>query len=160
MNNYDTDIDNYNESELLELLKINIPISVLTSIEVSEHLDIIKKELSRHEINVETFDGRVKQKKREEILSSDCEVLILQIKTGCEGLNLQKFNEVYFVSPHWNPAVEEQAIARCHRLGQKKDIHVFHFNMAGFGEDSEAITLDTYASSVQDEKRDIMKLLN
>ncbi len=123
-------------------------------------IDIIKKELSRHEINVETFDGRVKQKKREEILSSDCEVLILQIKTGCEGLNLQKFNEVYFVSPHWNPAVEEQAIARCHRLGQKKDIHVFHFNMAGFGEDSEAITLDTYASSVQDEKRDIMKLLN
>lgn len=60
------------------------------------------------------------------------EVLIIQIQTGCEGLNLQQYNEVYFVSPHWNPMVEEQAIARCHRIGQKKDVFVFHFIMDGF----------------------------
>ena len=47
------------------------------------------------------------------------DVLILQIKSGCEGLNLQDYNQVYFVSPHWNPAVEDQAIARAYRIGQK-----------------------------------------
>jgi SNF2 family DNA or RNA helicase len=57
-------------------------------------------------------------------------VLILQIQTGCEGLNLQKqFSEVYFICPHWNPAIEDQAVARCHRIGQEKKVEVFEFVM-------------------------------
>ena len=81
------------------------------------------------------------------------DVLILQIQTGCEGLNLQEnFNEVYFVSPHWNPAIEDQAIARCHRIGQKDDVHVFKFVMEDFDRE-EAITLETYIHHVQEYKR-------
>lgn len=57
-------------------------------------------------------------------------ILILQIRTGCEGLNLQKqFSEIYFVSPNWNPTLEDQAIARCHRIGQQKEVFVFRFYM-------------------------------
>ena len=57
-------------------------------------------------------------------------ILILQIRAGCEGLNLQHdFSEVYFVSPNWNPTLEEQAIARCHRIGQQKEVFVFRFYM-------------------------------
>jgi SNF2 family DNA or RNA helicase len=57
-------------------------------------------------------------------------ILILQIQSGCEGLNLQAhFSEVYFVSPDWNPTLEEQAIARCWRIGQKKLVEVFRFLM-------------------------------
>lgn len=57
-------------------------------------------------------------------------ILILQIKTGCEGLNLQKeFSEIYFVSPNWNPTLEDQAVARCHRIGQQNEVHVFRFYM-------------------------------
>ena len=68
MNNYDTNIDNYNESELLELLKINIPINLLTSIEVSEHLDIITSKLSHihHESIIDLFtkaSNKIKNKK-------------------------------------------------------------------------------------------------
>ena len=48
------------------------------------------------------------------------DVLILQIQTGCEGLNLQHFNEIYFVSPHWNPAIEDQAIARLSSFKSRK----------------------------------------
>ena len=85
------------------------------------------------------------------------DVLILQIQTGCEGLNLQEnFNEVYFVSPHWNPAIEDQAIARCHRIGQQHDVHVFKFVMEDFDREddlSQAITLETYIQNVQDYKR-------
>jgi non-specific serine/threonine protein kinase len=57
-------------------------------------------------------------------------ILILQIRTGCEGLNLQtQFSEIYFVSPNWNPTLEDQAIARCHRIGQKNPVFVFRFYM-------------------------------
>tara|TARA_E500000331_G_scaffold357686_1_gene420378 strand:+ start:1681 stop:3168 length:1488 start_codon:yes stop_codon:yes gene_type:complete len=64
-------------------------------------------------------------------LKSD--VTILQIRSSCEGLNLQdNYAEVYFVAPAWNPSVEAQAIARCHRIGQKKQVEVFRFYMDKF----------------------------
>lgn len=57
-------------------------------------------------------------------------ILILQIRSGCEGLNLQaQFSEVYFVSPDWNPALEAQAVGRCFRIGQKKNVNIYRFCM-------------------------------
>ena len=57
-------------------------------------------------------------------------ILVMQIRSGCEGLNLQaQFSEVYFVSPNWNPALESQAIGRCFRMGQKKRVEVYRFYM-------------------------------
>ena len=123
-------------------------------------IDFIKEKLTEGGMHVETFDGRVKAGDRERILGGECDVLILQIQTGCEGLNLQHFNEVYFVSPHWNPAVEDQAIARCHRIGQEKEVEVFRFMMDSFDDDDKTITLDKYSSDVQDVKRDIMTELD
>ena len=52
------------------------------------------------------------------------DVLLMQIQSGSVGLNLQKLNRVYFTSPHWNPAIEDQAIGRCYRYGQKKPVVV------------------------------------
>ena len=83
------------------------------------------------------------------------EVLLLQIQTACEGLNLQDFNEVYFTSPHWNPAVEDQAVARCHRKGQRKAVEVFRFIMAGLADAS--YTIDEYSRFVQLNKRKVFK---
>jgi len=107
---------------------------------------------------VVVYDGRTTGKKKRVFDKAD--VIILQIQTGCEGLNLQEFfSEVYFVSPHWNPAVEDQAIARCHRIGQKVEVEVFKFEMAGFGLNCHTLldsaTLDKYVNSVQNVKRDI-----
>lgn len=56
-------------------------------------------------------------------------VLIIQIKAGGVGLNLQKFSNVFFVSPDWNPANEIQAIARAHRIGQDKKVNVHKFTL-------------------------------
>ena len=62
--------------------------------------------------------------------TSKTPILIMQIRSGCEGLNLQaQFSEVYFVSPNWNPALESQAIGRCFRMGQKKRVEVYRFYM-------------------------------
>jgi SNF2 family DNA or RNA helicase len=105
------------------------------------------------------IDGRTSTGKRSDILNdNDCEALILQIQTGCEGLNLQQnYSEIYFISPHWNPAVEDQAIARCHRIGQTKPVYVERFEMCSFPseEDQEVstVTVDNYVGSVQEFKR-------
>lgn len=66
------------------------------------------------------------------------DVLILQIMTGSEGLNLQhNYSHVYFVSPHWNPYIEDQAVARCFRIGQTHPVQVFRFVMDDFSHEKE-----------------------
>ena len=106
---------------------------------------------------VATFDGRTSNGKRHEILNEKNEALVLQIQTGCEGLNLQEnYSEIYFISPHWNPAVEDQAIARCHRIGQTKPVYVQRFEMCSFMSQEQDITtrtIDKYVKDVQDVKR-------
>lgn len=93
------------------------------------------------------------------------DVMILQIQTCCEGLNLQDYySETYFVSPCWNPSVEKQAIARCHRMGQKKDVHVFRFYMEPFHDnlypDDTPYTMDQYIHRTQQKKNKIMTAFN
>ena len=110
-------------------------------------------------LKVATLDGRTSNGKRFDILNDKNDALILQIQTGCEGLNLQEnYSEIYFISPHWNPAVEDQAIARCHRIGQKKPVYVERFEMCSFiyeDQDTPSINMDNYVTNVQDGKRDI-----
>ena len=110
--------------------------------------------------NVAAFDGRTSSCKRYEILNESHEALILQIQTGCEGLNLQEnYSEIYFISPHWNPAVEDQAVARCHRIGQTKPVYVERFEMCSFASNQDqqipTRTIDNYVGGVQDTKRAI-----
>ena len=122
-----------------------------------EEIDEIATKLRQAGITkVATFDGRTTNAKRFQILNDKNDVLILQIQTGCEGLNLQEnYNEIYFVSPHWNPAVEQQAIARCHRIGQTKPVFVQRFQMSSFvtENDNPTKTIDKYVKDVQEGKR-------
>jgi hypothetical protein len=128
-----------------------------------EEIDEISRRLVDGGIDtIACFDGRVTQTARQTILDAANEVLILQIQTGCEGLNLQKhYSEIYFVSPHWNPCVEDQAVARCHRIGQEKEVKVYRFNMDKFSEERneegvlQETTIETRVTKVQDEKRAI-----
>jgi SNF2 family DNA or RNA helicase len=136
-------------------------------------IDYISEKLIDQGLNVLTLDGRIKGKKRLNYLKTNADVMILQIQTGCEGLNLQQnYSEVYFVSPHWNPSIEDQAVARCHRIGQTKEVNVFRFIMSGFDKEIEEIeeieetqekktiilepiTLEKYIQTVQSSKRKI-----
>ena len=121
---------------------------------------------------VSIIDGTVSAKERARILAAEPTVLILQIRTCSEGLNLQSYSDVYFVSPHWNPCVEDQAIARCYRLGQTSQVRVFRFYMSDFaggaGVDADAgagvdavvagdaeciSTLDHKCEEIQERKR-------
>ena len=94
-------------------------------------MDILKEELEKEKItDVAIYDGRLSRSKRNRILEKQHSVLIMQIQMGCEGLNLQYANEIYFVGSLWNPAVEDQAIGRCFRMGQTKVTHVYKYCMA------------------------------
>ena len=136
-----------------------------------KEMDTLVKRLKEGGIEkINTFDGRISSKEKNKRLHEKNEVLILQIQTGCEGLNLQDdYSEIYFVSPNWNPAIEDQAIARCHRIGQLKEVSVYKFKMKSIvqepnindsdeqkEEKKEPIsTLDKYINYVQREKRKI-----
>ena len=86
-----------------------------------------------------------------------CDILIVQIKSGCEGLNLPAFNEVYFTSPQWNPAVYDQAVARVHRIGQKNSVSIFRF-ISTFPSDVDGITIDQYTYNVQESKSSLLNI--
>jgi SNF2 family DNA or RNA helicase len=114
------------------------------------------------EDDVAIIDGTVGVRERARIFATTPTVLILQIRTCSEGLNLQSYSDVYFISPHWNPCVEDQAIARCYRMGQTNGVRVFRFYMTDFvGEfdsvvagESECIsTLDHKCEEIQERKR-------
>ena len=131
-----------------------------------QEIDQIKKTLLEGGVaTVNTYDGRNSGNKG---AFDKADVLILQIQTGCEGLNLQEnFSEIYFVSPHWNPAVEDQAIARCYRIGQVRPVFVYRFIMGDFqdfdelvedgdGEEEEVLkttNIEDYVKQVQSFKR-------
>lgn len=51
-------------------------------------------------------------------------ILLLSLKVGGAGLNLTRANYIFHIDPWWNPAVENQASARAHRIGQKNTVFV------------------------------------
>jgi SNF2 family DNA or RNA helicase len=128
-------------------------------------IDIIYRRLIDNGfLKVIKYDGRNSGGANLEHISDPADVLIIQIQTGSEGLNLQKhFSEIYFVSPHWNPCVEDQAIARCHRIGQINNVDVFKFQMSNFlknaDDEVDPITLETYINIMQNDKRELSTMI-
>lgn len=89
-------------------------------------MDYIEKSLM---CTVFRIDGAVEKDERHrriELFSNapSNSVMITQIKCGGQGLNIQCATRVYIMSPSWNPSTELQAIGRCHRSGQTKEVHV------------------------------------
>ena len=117
--------------------------------------DYVKEELSKEGLHVGVIDGRVSKKMRNEILNKDLDVLLLQIKTGNEGLNLQQYNEVYFITPDWNPKMQEQAIARCHRMGQEKEVHVMKFVMDSFDNEGKTKSIEMHTEDIHEVKNEM-----
>ncbi|KAK1418848.1 hypothetical protein QVD17_27995 [Tagetes erecta] len=95
-------------------------------------LDLLEIPLKRRKIGFLRFDGSLSQKNREKTLrefseTTDKMVLLMSLKAGGVGLNLTAASNVFLMDPWWNPAVEEQAIMRIHRIGQKRTVCVRRF---------------------------------
>ena len=75
------------------------------------------------------IDGTCSKERRESQLAEfnrapQNSVFLIQVKAGGQGLNIQCASRVYITSPSWNPGTELQAIGRCHRTGQKREVYV------------------------------------
>ncbi|XP_009772967.1 DNA repair protein RAD5B [Nicotiana sylvestris] len=95
-------------------------------------LDLLEIPLKRKKIGYLRFDGKLVQKQRERVLKEFSEtnektILLMSLKAGGVGLNLTAASNVFLMDPWWNPAVEEQAIMRIHRIGQKNTVRVRRF---------------------------------
>jgi non-specific serine/threonine protein kinase len=93
-------------------------------------LALIKEKLKLNNIPFEYFDGSTASLERERAIQNfqandECRVFLISLKAGGVGLNLTAADYVYIVDPWWNPAVEQQAIDRTHRIGQTKNIFAY-----------------------------------
>ncbi len=99
-----------------------------------EPLEVLAKALSKY--GALQYHGRIPQNQRTPILDRfkadpDAHVLLMSYGTGSVGLNLQFTNYVFLFDRWWNPAVEDQAINRAHRIGQKHPVTVTRFLSEG-----------------------------
>ena len=88
-------------------------------------LDLIKAELVTRNITFEYLTGQTKDRaaRVDNFQNNDeVRVFLISLKAGGTGLNLTNADYVYLVDPWWNPAVENQAIDRSYRIGQKKNV--------------------------------------
>ena len=88
-------------------------------------LDLIRAELIAKNISFEYLTGQTKDRAaRVENFQNNAgiRVFLISLKAGGTGLNLTEADYVYIVDPWWNPAVENQAIDRSYRIGQKKNV--------------------------------------
>ncbi|KAF8213230.1 SNF2 family N-terminal domain-containing protein [Mycena galopus ATCC 62051] len=90
-------------------------------------LDKIEDALEAAGIRYDRLDGTMKRDDRTRAMDAlkhdpGCEVLLVSLKAGGVGLNLTAAQRVYLMDPYWNPAVENQAVDRIHRLGQTRPV--------------------------------------
>ena len=93
-------------------------------------LALIKAKLKESNIEFDYFDGSTPPHERERSIQNfqtndNSRVFLISLKAGGVGLNLTAADYVYIVDPWWNPAVEQQAIDRTHRIGQTKNIFAY-----------------------------------
>lgn len=93
-------------------------------------LGLIKEKMKELGVDYEYFDGSTSAQDREKAIQrfqndENCRVFLISLKAGGVGLNLTAADYVYIVDPWWNPAVEQQAIDRTHRIGQTKNIFAY-----------------------------------
>lgn len=96
----------------------------------TEMLALIRAELDEQNISYCYLDGStsaIQRQEQVEIFQNEdtTHVFLISLKAGGVGLNLTAAEYVYLVDPWWNPAVEQQAIDRTHRIGQKNNIFAY-----------------------------------
>lgn len=100
---------------------------------------------------VTILNGKKNREEKKKIMENleSYEYLIVQIQCGSTGLNLQRFNKAIITGPHYNPMLEEQAIARIHRIGQESETQLFRLY--------NEFTIDSRIREIQDLKRRLIR---
>ncbi len=108
--------------------------SALVFSQFTSYLDLVEQEYQAHHIPYVRLDGSTPTAERKKIVQEFQEtekpcVFLLSLKAGGQGLNLTKASYVFHLDPWWNPAVENQASDRAHRIGQKQKVSIMRLLM-------------------------------
>ncbi len=113
--------------------------AVLVFSQFTRHLDLVEAGLVVRELEVVRIDGRTTPAQREAAVRSfqagEVRVFLLSLKAGGVGLNLTAADHVLLLDPWWNPAAEDQAADRAHRIGQHRPVTITRLVTAGTLED-------------------------
>lgn len=141
--------------QAMELISdaINSGHSILVFSQFTKLLKLLKAELEENKLNYYYLDGSMKPEERNmeiDSFNSDREaVFLISLKAGGTGLNLTKADIIIHFDPWWNPAVEDQASDRAHRIGQKKVVQVYKLLTEG--------TIEEKIAKLQDKKRNLIE---
>jgi len=128
---------------------------VLVFSQFVDHLSILRKHLDGENVTYQYLDGSTTPKKRQQAIdafqSGEGEVFLISLKAGGTGLNLTAADYVIHMDPWWNPASEDQASDRAHRIGQLRPVTVYRLVMKG--------TIEEKIVALHHEKRDLASSL-
>ena len=139
----------------------------------TDYLDIVKKMVEGKGWTLQYLDGSTPLKERgrrvDAFQNGEGDFFLISLKAGGTGLNLTAANYVIILDPWWNPAVENQAADRAHRIGQRRPVTIYRLIAKDTVEEkvmalhnekrilAEDMLSDTGSSSVNSEV--LMKLL-
>ena len=115
-------------------------------------LDLLAPALKAANMRWVRLDGQMNSQQRSAAINAfqtnpDVQVFLVSLKAGGVGLNLTAANRVYLTDIWWNPAAEDQAVDRVHRLGQTKDVDVVKLIVKG--------TVEQRVYELQETKREM-----
>ncbi|KAI9718501.1 MAG: hypothetical protein M1828_006684 [Chrysothrix sp. TS-e1954] len=133
--------------------KLTKTIDILTSIKMNDLcektiifsqftslLDLIEIPINDHGWDYARYDGSMSASDRNDAVvnfanSPSTNIMLVSLKAGNAGLNLNCASQVIILDPFWNPFIEEQAVDRAHRIGQVRPVKVHRVLVAGTVED-------------------------
>ncbi|PMD33599.1 hypothetical protein L207DRAFT_142233 [Hyaloscypha variabilis F] len=118
-------------------------------------LDLIESMLKSEAITFTRIDGEMSGSQRTEAIEKfqkdgNIQVILVSITSGGTGLDLTAASRAYLMEPQWNPMIEEQAICRIYRMGQKRPVKIIRYRIRDSFEEKVVL--------LQDQKRDLAKL--
>ncbi|KAM7212585.1 P-loop containing nucleoside triphosphate hydrolase protein [Rhypophila decipiens] len=121
-----------------------------------QSLNEVENALQAESICCVRFDGSLSSSERDVNLArfhsdDSIKAMLMTVICGGVGIDLTAASRIHILEPHWNPATEEQAIARVHRFGQQRDVVTLRYVVSNSIEESVAL--------VKERKEDLADLL-
>ena len=137
-------------AEVLEELLSNHHKALVFS-QFVDHLTILRQYLDEQKISYQYLDGSTPAKQRKKRVDAfqagEGDVFLISLKAGGTGLNLTAADYVIHMDPWWNPAVEDQASDRAHRIGQTRPVTIYRLVTEG--------TIEEKIVELHNKKRDL-----
>ncbi|MCJ1280957.1 hypothetical protein MMC26_000275 [Xylographa opegraphella] len=117
-------------------------------------LDLLEVPINRNNWSYRRYDGSMSAGLRNDAVldfnsKPDCRIILVSLKAGNAGLNLTAASQVIILDPFWNPYIEEQAIDRAHRIGQRRPVQVHRILIPNTVEDRIIALQDTKRAVIE-----------